>query len=143
MFATDARKVRLCDLKLRRLERFTYEYDFGDAWIHDIRLEAILAIQARKTYPTCVAGRCAAPPEDCGGPDAFMEERWKYSAIGGGMSREDVDDLVDDLDDEEWEIQRRYHPDRFDRRRVNRALAYLAAGSYEEALHEIHHTAAD
>ena len=66
-----------------------------------------------------------------------------YLAIGGGMSREDVDDLVDDLDEEEWEIQRRFHPDRFDRRRVNRALAYLAAGSYEEALHEIHRTATD
>jgi Plasmid pRiA4b ORF-3-like protein len=31
--------VRLCDLKLRRLERFVYEYDFGDSWIHDLRLE--------------------------------------------------------------------------------------------------------
>lgn len=29
-FSTDARKVRLCDLHLRRLERFVYEYDFGD-----------------------------------------------------------------------------------------------------------------
>ncbi len=29
-FATDAFKVRLCDLHLRRLEHFTYEYGFGD-----------------------------------------------------------------------------------------------------------------
>jgi len=28
--AKDASKVRLCDLNLRRLERFTYEYDLGD-----------------------------------------------------------------------------------------------------------------
>jgi len=32
-FRTDARKVRICDLKLRRMERFTYEYDFGDSWV--------------------------------------------------------------------------------------------------------------
>jgi len=31
-------------------------------------------------------GRCAAPPEACGGPDSFMEDRWKYSAIGGGVN---------------------------------------------------------
>jgi hypothetical protein len=27
-FDTDARKIRIGDLKLRRMERFTYEYDF-------------------------------------------------------------------------------------------------------------------
>ena len=37
MFSADARKIRLCELSLRRLERFTYEYDFGDVWVHDIR----------------------------------------------------------------------------------------------------------
>ena len=37
MIGIDARDVRLCDLKLRRLERFVYEYDFGDSWIHDLR----------------------------------------------------------------------------------------------------------
>ena len=143
IFSAGARQIRLCQLKLRRLERFTYEYDFGDGWLHDIRLEAVLATDARKTYPTCVAGRRAAPSKDCGGPDAFMEDRWKYSAIGSRMSRDDVDELVDELDGEDWEIQRRCNPDRFDRRRVNRALAHLAAGSCEGAVHEIHHSTSD
>jgi hypothetical protein len=57
-------------MKLRRLERFVYEYDFGDSWIHDLRLEATLPINPRKIYPICVAGKCSAPPEDCGGPSA-------------------------------------------------------------------------
>jgi Plasmid pRiA4b ORF-3-like protein len=35
-FDTDARKVRIGELQLRRMERFIYEYDFGDSWIHDI-----------------------------------------------------------------------------------------------------------
>jgi hypothetical protein len=32
LIGIDARRVRLSDLKLRRLERFVYEYDFGDSW---------------------------------------------------------------------------------------------------------------
>jgi hypothetical protein len=62
MIGIDARGVRLGDLGLRRLERFVYEYDFGDSWIHDLRLEATLPVNPRKTYPVCVAGKCAAPP---------------------------------------------------------------------------------
>jgi len=64
MIGTDARGVRLCDLKLRRLERFVYEYDFGDSWLHDLRLEAILPINPRKVHPVCTAGKCSAPPDD-------------------------------------------------------------------------------
>ena len=43
-YDTDARKVRIGDLKLRRMERFTYEYDFGD------RIEATLPIDPAKRY---------------------------------------------------------------------------------------------
>ena len=91
------------------MERFTYEYDFGDSWIHDIRIEATLPIDPAKGYPVCIAGKCAAPPEDCGGPDAFMENRWRYEAMGSGESREELEGLIDDVEDEEeWEIARRY-----------------------------------
>jgi hypothetical protein len=33
-FTADARSVRLADLRLRPFERFTYEYDFSDCWVH-------------------------------------------------------------------------------------------------------------
>jgi hypothetical protein len=52
-FDSDARKVRIGDLKLRRMERFTYEYDFGDSWVHDLRIEASLPIDPAKRYPVC------------------------------------------------------------------------------------------
>jgi hypothetical protein len=56
-FDTDARKVRIGDLKLRRMERFTYEYDFGDSWVHDIRIEATLPIDpAKESGPFRVLG---------------------------------------------------------------------------------------
>lgn len=63
----DASRVRLGDLHLRRLERFVYEYDFSDSWIHELRLEAALPVDPRMIYPVCLAGKCSAPPEDCGG----------------------------------------------------------------------------
>jgi hypothetical protein len=62
MIGIDARGVRFDGLSLRRLERFLYEYDFGDSWIHDLRLEATVPINPRKIYPICVAGKCSAPP---------------------------------------------------------------------------------
>ena len=82
MIGIDATDVRLCDLKLRRLERFVYEYDFGDSWIHDLRLEATLPVNPRNIYPRCVAGKCSAPPEDCGGPSGFMANRQHYAGFG-------------------------------------------------------------
>jgi hypothetical protein len=62
-----------------------------------------------------------------------------------GKSREDLDDWVDtnDLDDEELEILGRYHPDRFDRRAINRALAQLPARLYEEDRREVHDSDVD
>ena len=142
-FSTDARQNHLCDLPLRRLERFTYEYDFGDSWLHDIRLEVLLPVAPRKAYPSCVAGKGAAPAEDCGGPDTFMANRWRYSALDSGMPREDGDDLVEAFDDEEGEIEGRYHANRFDRRQVNRALAQLAADPTQGDAHEMHDSAVD
>jgi hypothetical protein len=33
-FAADPSQVSLADLKLRARERFIYEYDMGDSWLH-------------------------------------------------------------------------------------------------------------
>ncbi len=76
----DPRRVHLADLGLRVRERFLYEYDFIDGWQHDVRLEQILPLDSRR-YPVCIGGRRAAPPEDCGGPWAFLELRQHYSTV--------------------------------------------------------------
>jgi Plasmid pRiA4b ORF-3-like protein len=143
MIGIDARDVRLCDLKLRRLERFVYEYDFGDSWIHDLRLETTLPLNPRKIYPVCVAGKCSAPPEDCGGSLAFMANRHHYAGFGRGQSAGDLDEFMDEFDDEESDSFSDYDPERFDRRQINRALSKLATGSYAEALDEIHNPGVD
>ncbi len=49
----------------------TYEYDFGDDWVHDVELEAVGRRQAGTKYPRCLDGQRACPPEDCGGPHGY------------------------------------------------------------------------
>jgi hypothetical protein len=57
---------------------------------------------------------------------------------------EDVDDWIDDeFEDDEPHDSSDYDPDRFDRKLINRALAILASGSYEEAFDEIHYPSVD
>jgi hypothetical protein len=48
-------------------DRLTYEYDFGDDWVHDVMLEAVLPPGGDGRFPIVEAGRRACPPEDVGG----------------------------------------------------------------------------
>jgi hypothetical protein len=45
---------------------FSYEYDFGDSWHHDIRIEQVMSSVGSGT-PHLIGGARACPPEDCGG----------------------------------------------------------------------------
>jgi hypothetical protein len=53
--------------------KFTYNYDFGDDWRHEIVVEKILPPGEGVAFPICVDGKRACPPEDCGGPWGYME----------------------------------------------------------------------
>jgi hypothetical protein len=52
---------------------FTYEYDFGDSWEHGIVVKQVAAPAGGISYPRCVAGARACPPEDCGGAWGYAE----------------------------------------------------------------------
>jgi len=71
-FSDDANQVYLDQFQLRLNERFIYQYNFNDDWEYELRLEKILPINTKYEYPLCSAGNRTAPPEDCGGPEAFM-----------------------------------------------------------------------
>jgi hypothetical protein len=45
----DARKIKLGDLHFRINERFLYEYDFGDLWQHQVRIEKRLEVEASRS----------------------------------------------------------------------------------------------
>ena len=67
--------VTLAALRFRKGARFIYEYDLNIPWRHEIRIEDRLDPEVRKTYPICTGGDGACPPEDCGGPESFMDRR--------------------------------------------------------------------
>lgn len=53
--------------------RIAYLYDFGDNWEHRVVLETIGIRDDRLSYPRCLAGARACPPEDCGGHPGYDE----------------------------------------------------------------------
>ena len=63
----DERRCRLDQLLIHKGEKFHYIYDFGDDWLHEIRLEAVLPPEEGMHYPRCIAGARSGPPEDSGG----------------------------------------------------------------------------
>jgi hypothetical protein len=53
--------------------KFSYHYDFGDCWEHDIVFEGNPASSPSSTLPLCIEGERACPPEDVGGVWGFGE----------------------------------------------------------------------
>jgi hypothetical protein len=125
--------VRLADFGLRPTERFVYDYDFVDRWRHDILVEQILDVAPGRTYPCCTGGRRAGPPEDCGGPWAFMEQAQPYRVFSAmRRTAEIVGEILDGATDlghhrEELAVLRPWLvTEHFDHRSLNRALAHLS-----------------
>ena len=66
-YTYDERTITLMQLIHRNNKGIFYEYDFGDNWQIDIKIEALKgAKKALKPVCTFIGAR-AAPPEDCGG----------------------------------------------------------------------------
>jgi hypothetical protein len=98
-------------------QKYTYIYDFGDDWIHSIILEKILPDKALKA--SCLAGKGACPPEDCGGPWGY--ERLKE--ILKDPKHEEYKEM------KEWigieDIHDRFHPEAFDIEYINELLSEI------------------
>ena len=132
-FSSHADQVPFCDFKFRNNERFLYEYDLGDCWQHEVRVEARLAPEDRRPYPCCIGGQRRAPPEDCGGPLAFMARRDEvplqvedsFEEIRDHLEPNDLEAIRAVLQDIE-ELREWLTLDSFDRRAVNRRLKQYA-----------------
>ncbi len=118
--------MRLSDFDFRVNERFSYEYDFTDDWRHTVRLDEIKPLQNKTSYPCCIGGKRRAPPEDCGGAEAFMARRDEIPLL----AEESFDDICDDLERNDMkaiqgriedfrELQERLSLDDFDRAAIN------------------------
>ena len=67
MEVTSERGTKLSGVISDEKDKFIYEYDFGDSWEHVILVEKILPPDPNISYPICLKGKRACPPEDCGG----------------------------------------------------------------------------
>lgn len=90
---------------------FSYTYDFGDEWLHEITVEKILPMQAEQPYPICLAGNRACPQEDCGGS-------WGYTALLKVLQNPRHPDYQER---KEW-VGREFDPEAFDLKAVNEQL---------------------
>lgn len=69
--AGDAAKITLQEIVARKIKRFTYEYDFGDSWLHEITIESASPATEPIAMPQCLAGERNGPPDDCGGVPGY------------------------------------------------------------------------
>ena len=106
-----ARDIHL-DTYVEEIKSFTYAYDFGDGWTHQVKLEKI--IDFKYDAPTILSGEGDCPPEDVGGPPGYEEFKrvmknkknrehahMKAWAKEQGFKEFDINDANETLE-EEW-----------------------------------------
>jgi hypothetical protein len=86
----DERKVTVGEVLAGPGATMLYAYDFGDGWEHDVVLEKVLPPDLVVGL-SCLAGKGACPPEDCGGA-------WGYASLKEALAdptHEEHEDLLD------------------------------------------------
>lgn len=106
---------------LGETRKFSYLYDFGDQWNHEVEITNILEHDPYRTYPVCVAGENACPPEDSGGPPGFEELK---EILAGEDSEEKAERLEG--------LGGFFYPLSFDPNFVNRFLLWADGDSEDE-----------
>jgi len=100
----DETRLTLNGLLRSGVARFTYTYDLGDNWQHQVLIERTQPALDTGRYPACVAGRRNCPPEDCGGPWGYAE---LLAAIADPTHPEHADRrawLGEDFDPDEFDV---------------------------------------
>jgi hypothetical protein len=97
--------------RMGRKTRFTYEYDFGDSWKHEMVLESTSEPVPKVKYPRCVEGERACPPEDVGGI-------WGYAEFLEAITDAKHESHGDML---EW-VGEEFDPEKFSMDEVNKEL---------------------
>lgn len=110
----DATGVTLRAVALQTGLRFTYVYDFGDNWRHEVLVEKIQPVDDATGPPICITGKRACPPEDCGSLPGYDE---LVKAMRDPTHRR-YNELID------W-LGAPFDPEAFDLEAVNEALRDL------------------
>ncbi|HUQ69167.1 MAG TPA: plasmid pRiA4b ORF-3 family protein [Planctomycetaceae bacterium] len=109
----DEEGVNLSQLVAADRRRLTYTYDFGDSWTHEILISKPKVAKPALTYPCCLKGVLACPPEDCGGI-------WGYLDLVDSLRIPAAERSDDQRERLEW--LGRFDPDKFDSTKVTKQL---------------------
>ena len=121
--------VRLDQLLRTPGDVLTYEYDFGDGWEHELRLEGVQVVDP-KGRPRCTDGAGAGPPEDVGGPRGYAElAAW----VRGGRRPDAVPASFHSAANADAWLPEGWHPDRFSAEDADRALETLVVARGDSA----------
>ncbi len=121
--ALDEGRYRLADL-VSQGDRFLYTYDFGDNWRHEIKVVTYEPKEGSPdtVWPTCIDGKRACPPDDCGGVSGYEE---LVKALGD-PEHEEHEELV------RWAGP--FEPELFS---ITQAAAFVQAMYYTHENHKI------
>jgi len=98
----DAAETQIGELITEEKQKCLYTYDFGDGWEHDLVLEKILPFDEISPLATCLKGKRACPPEDCGGP--YMYNEIQKALRGEGEIDEGLLEWLGEFDPEEFDV---------------------------------------
>lgn len=107
--AIDEMTVTVEDVLPQKGSTISFEYDFGDGWIHNVRLSSVSDEPFRGEDVCVTSGKGACPPEDVGGV-------WGYAQMLDILSGK-TDDPKEKASYEEWLGLRKgesYDPQAFD-----------------------------
>ncbi|HDX9588880.1 TPA: plasmid pRiA4b ORF-3 family protein [Bacillus pseudomycoides] len=99
----DAEDTQIGELITEEKQKCLYTYDFGDDWEHELVLEKVLPIDEKMVVPTCLKGKRACPPEDCGG--VYMYNEIQAALKGEGELDEETKDWLGEFDPEEFDLE--------------------------------------
>ena len=86
-FSDDPEGVRLAQFGFRLRERFLYEYDFYDGWQHDVRLEKVLPLNAKRLLRSVLGGRGRHRPRIAAGRGPIGKQAIRVGEPGGRPCR--------------------------------------------------------
>ena len=118
----DEMTVTVADVLPQKGSTISFEYDFGDGWIHNVRVSSV-SDEPLLGEDICVtSGKGACPPEDVGGV-------WGYSQMLDILSGK-IDDPEEKASYEEWLGLRKgesYDPEEFDLEMANEDVEDLVS----------------
>lgn len=110
----DADTINIGEAITDQKDIIRYVYDFGDNWEHEIIIEEIITEDDSIKAPICTDGDLSCPPENCGGPEGFVQ----LFAIIKDSQHPEYQNMLDWLDEN-------YNQEGFDIEQVNEQLMAL------------------